>query len=160
MVAAFLLNNEQYNVELATENDIELAYATVESIVADTPKYEYTMNMLRSVMQGSAWKLVRDSEVEAWLWLSQTDGVWSGDMFWGKDAITISLLWRYVNLALGDIRVRFMPHKGQLSAVKSLATGKSIRLMHNGKPYVVVDTADLRRKCELLHDKIGVKCLV
>lgn len=159
MAAAFLLNNEQYNVELATEDDIEVAYATVESIVADTPKYEYTMNMLRSVMQGSAWKLVRDGEVEAWLWLSKTDGVWRGDMFWGNDAIKMSLLWRFVNEQLGDIRVRFLPHSGQLGVIKSLATGKSIRLLHNGQQYVVVDTADLHRKCELLHNRLGVQCL-
>lgn len=156
MEAAYLLNNVEYVVEKATAEDVEVAYEQVQSIVEDTPKDKYVANMERSLTQGYAYKLVASEQIVAWLWLSKTEGIWHGDMFWGKDAIVMSILWRYVNTLTGDIRVRFMPHNGQLGVVKSLATGKSIRLMHNGKPYVVVDTGELQNRCELIHNKLGI----
>ena len=159
MVAAYLLSNLRYEVGLATDDDVDEAYNTVAHIVSDTDKQQYIENMQRSLQQGYAYKLQYMNKVVAWIWLSNSNGVWYGDMFWGKNAIVMSLLWRYVNTVTGDIRVRFMPHNGQLPAVKSLATGKSIRLMHNGKSYVVVDTKELREKCEQIHNKLGVTCL-
>ena len=159
MVAAYSLNNLRYEVDLAVDSDIDEAYDTVVNIVNDTDKQQYIDNMKRSLRQGYAYKLQYMDQVVAWIWLSKSNGVWYGDMFWGKNAILMSLLWRYVNTVTGDIRIRFMPHSDQLAAVKSLATGKSIRLMHNGKSYVVVDTKELREKCEQIHNKLGVICL-
>lgn len=156
MEAVYSIKTHEYIVSKVDENDIDEAYETVREIVQDVPEEYYKNAMKKSVEQGYAWKVTKDGEVVGRLYIRRDVNHWLGSMIKGTDIIGMTLLWKEVWQEIGDKKVKFSPHQGQLREIKSIATKQSLRKFHNGQGYVVVRIKDLVDKIKYAYKVLGL----
>lgn len=148
-------SNKQYTVELCTVDDVNEHYEIVRALVDDMDEEEYKSYMLASVEQGRAYK-VTSGTLLGFLYVRKEVNRWHGASIWiDKDIVAATVLLKTVFDNIEATKVQFRPHNGELY-LKSLATGKSIRLWHFKNHWLTVVIDEARAKFSKIYEALGV----
>ena len=157
MVAVYSTNSVKYNITQCTKSDVDIHYETIRSNVTDTDESVYKKAMLESVNEGTAYKASIDGKDVAWLYVHKVINTWLGSSIYKSDFIGMLLVFKeFSEHAINCRTIRYTPHKGMLTLMKSIVTGQSLRLYHNGIPYVKINVTELINKFTLLYNKLGI----
>ena len=155
----YLKGTTKYTVSLCTIEDIEPIYAIVASLVTDVSKEEYVKKMHKSVTVDMAYKVTCNNKIVSVFFTDKVINTWLGYVIWSQNIVPLILVLKTFVEDFGDRRIKFYPHVGMLQSIKSIVTRKSIRLIHNGNPYLIVNTKEVGIKMEKLYYKLGIsKC--
>lgn len=151
MVHAFYTKDKTYYVERCTEDDIEKHFEKIADKIADTPTNIYIDKMMYSVHQCNAFKL-KDS----FLYLYKDNNQWYGASVYADKILDLVMLMVSTSELLEYKKIKFTPHEGMISRIKSLLDGESIRRFRTDGKYVTVRVDDLKEKFAKLFERIGV----
>ena len=154
--AYYTKNNKKYTVTNCVADDIDKHYVVVESNVQDMAKDVYVKAMVDSVNEGYCYKAEEDGELVAFIYIRKVINTWLACSIFSKDIIGIMLCMKELTDVTGNISIKYAPHEGMLPTMKSLATGKSIRLWYNGNGYIRINTDVLSDKFGVMYEKLGI----
>lgn len=147
--------NKQYTVELCELSDVDNHYTVVKELVDDMDEEEYKNYMRVSVEQGTAYKVSSDRLV-GFLYVRKEVNRWHGASIWiDKDMVAAAVLMKTVFENVDAKKVQFRPHKGELY-LKSLATGKSIRLWYFKNHWLTIIIDEASAKIYKMYTALGI----
>ena len=157
MEVVYYQKQTKYIVDNCTEDDIELHYAIVESMVNDMDKDIYVAKMLISVAQGRAYKVTKDTGLVAFIYIHTENNWWYGNSIYGSDIVGSMLMFKEIVDRNGHMYLLFAPHSNGVRHIKSICTGRSLRFYYtNGENYVQVRTKNIMPKFQRLYEKLGI----
>jgi len=157
MEAVYSINDRIYTIVNCTNEDVDKHYELIKDNVSDTDETVYKNAMLDSIKQNMAYKAICDNDDVAWLYVHKVINACLGSSIYKKDLIGMLLVFKEFSEHTNCKIIRYTPHKGMLSALKSLATKESIRLYHNGESYIRINLNEIIPKFEQLYNKLGIK---
>ena len=147
--------NKQYTVELCELSDVDNHYTVVKELVDDMDEEEYKNYMRVSVEQGTAYKVTGD-KLLGFLYVRKEVNRWHGASIWiDKDIVAATVLLKTVFENVAARKIQFRPHKGELF-LKSLATGKSIRLWHFKNHWLTIVVDEAKEKFVKIYNLLGI----
>jgi len=156
----YLKGTTKYIVSKCVIEDIIPIYNIVAPLVTDTVEEEYIKKMTISVDASMAYKVTLNDRVVAVFFANKVINTWLGYSIWSDEITALILILKTFVDEFGDRSIRFYPHKGMLKYIKSIVSRKSIRLVHNGNPYLRVNTKEIHVKMEKLYNRLGItQCL-
>ena len=156
MVAVYYTkSNKEYIVELCGLADVDNHYNVVKELVDDMDEAEYKKYMSIAVEQGRAYKVTSD-RLLGFLYVRKEVNRWHGASIWiDQDIVAATVLLKTVFENVEAAKIQFRPHKGQLF-LKSLATGKSIRLWHFKGHWLTVMIDEAKQKFAKIYEALGI----
>ena len=157
MVAVYYTkSNKEYKVELCELADVDSHYEVVRELVDDMDEEVYKSYMRIAIDQGTAYKVTGD-KLLGFLYVRKEVNRWHGSSIWiDKDIVAATVLLKTVFENVAARKVQFRPHKGELY-LKSLATGKSIRLWHFKNHWLTVVIDEARAKFSKIYEALGIR---
>ena len=156
MVAVYYTkSNKEYKVELCELTDVDSHYEVVRELVDDMDEEEYKRYMRASVEQRMAYKVTGD-KLLGFLYVRKEVNRWHGASIWiDKDIVAATVLLKTVFENVDARKIQFRPHKGELY-LKSLATGKSIRLWHFKNHWLTIVVDEAKEKFVKIYNLLGI----
>ena len=154
-VVYYTKSNKEYKVELCELTDVDSHYDVVRELVDDMNEEAYKNYMRMSVEQGTAYKVTGD-KLLGFLYVRKEVNRWHGASIWiDKDIVAATVLLKTVFENVDTRKIQFRPHKGELY-LKSLATGKSIRLWHFKNHWLTIVVDEAKEKFVKIYNLLGV----
>ena len=160
MEAVYSINDHIYSVVNCSNEDVDKHYELIKDNVSDTDEAVYKNAMLDSIKQNTAYKAICNNDDVAWLYVHKVINACLGSSIFKKDLIGMLLVFKELSEHIDCKIIRYTPHKGMLTAMKSLATKESIRLYHNGESYLRINLNEIIPKFEQLYNKLGIKIVI
>lgn len=156
MVAVYYTkSNKEYKVELCELTDVDSHYEVVRELVDDMDEEEYKSYMRIAIEQGTAYKVTGD-KLLGFLYVRKEVNRWHGSSIWiDKDIVAATVLLKTVFENADARKIQFRPHKGELF-LKSLATGKSIRLWHFKNHWLTIVVDEAKEKFVKIYNLLGI----
>lgn len=149
-------SGKQYTVEQCELHDVDTHYDVVKELVDDVDEEEYKKYMSMAVEQGTAYKVSSD-KLLGFLYVRKEVNRWHGASIWiDKDIVAATVLLKTAFDNIEATKVQFRPHNGELY-LKSLATGKSIRLWHFKNHWLTVVIDEARAKFSKIYEALGIR---
>ena len=148
-------SDKQYTVAQCELQDVDNHYNVVKELVDDMDEAEYKKYMNVAVEQGTAYKVSSD-KLLGFLYIRKEVNRWHGASIWiDQDIVAATVLLKTVFENVDAAKIQFRPHKGQLF-LKSLATGKSIRLWYFKNHWLTVMIDEARQKFAKVYEALGI----
>ena len=148
-------SDKQYTVEQCEPQDVDTHYDVVKELVDDMDEEEYKKYMSIAVEQGRAYKVTSD-KLLGFLYVRKEVNRWHGASIWiYQDIVAATVLLKTVFENVNAPKIQFRPHKDVLY-LKSLATGKSIRLWHFKNHWLTVMIDEARQKFAKVYEALGI----
>jgi hypothetical protein len=148
-------SGKQYTVEQCELHDVDTHYDVVKELVDDVDEEEYKKYMSIAVEQGTAYKVSSD-KLLGFLYVRKEVNRWHGaSIRIDQDIVAATVLLKTVFENVNAPKIQFRPHKDVLY-LKSLATGKSIRLWHFKNDWLTVMIDEARQKFAKIYEALGI----
>ena len=156
MVAVYSSRTREWEIALCESTDVDVHYEVIRADVDDVDEDVYKEKMHKCVDEGTAYKVVSDGLDVGWLYVAREGSKWSASSIYCSDVVGMVCLMVKLRELYGHMVIDMMPHKDDISKLKSLMRGSSIRRWHEFGDEVTIVNTDFVDKFANVFERLGV----
>lgn len=133
-------------------SEVDGHYEVVRKLVEDTDEDAYKSRMSECV----GLQVTKEGVLVGFMYAKPDGRYWLGTSIFSNDVLGLVCLMVEFTKQHGHAKIRYAPHLGMLTTMKSIVDGKSIQKYYAGNQYVEIRTSRLIEKFRMVFDKMRV----